>query len=125
MRLLDWQVLPIERDNVAAGLTDFFLKIAGLEGESSATQRRDFLPGETTAVEFNRDQISAPGDPGTGRLTVRAGMRYRVRLSPAQLAQMWARGTLPQFPALLQLVDNNDPSAIFPLLPAIQKVREP
>ena len=108
----------------AASQTDFFLEIEGVEGEYSLTQRGNFLPGENIAINFSRLDIPAPGDPGTGRLTVRAGMRYRVRLRPAQLAQMWARGTLPQFPALLQLVDNNDPSALGVLLPAIMKVRE-
>lgn len=117
-------VFGVELPTAAAG-TDFFLKIEGLEGESSATQRVNFLPGETIAVDFNRDLISAPGDPGTGRLTVRVEMRYRVRLRPAQLAQMWARGTLPQFPATFELRDNSNPIAIGLLIPAIQKVREP
>jgi len=115
-------VFGVELPTAAAG-TDFFLKIEGLEGESSATQRVNFLPGETIAVDFNRDLISAPGDPGTGRLTVRVELRYRVRLRPAQLAQMWAQGTLPQFPATFELRDNSNPSAIGLLLPAVQKIR--
>ncbi len=105
---------------------DFFLKIEGIEGESRSVDVRhlNFLPGQTLVVDFNRDLITAPGDPGTGRLTVWLVVEYRAQVSAAQLAQMCARGTLPQFPASLQLVDNNNPSAIGLLLPAVQKIRD-
>lgn len=101
-----------------------FRSVSGLGAETEVTESRNFRLGETLTFEVNRSQLSAAGDPGTGRLTVRLVVQYRARLSRVQLTQLWRQGALPQFPASLQLVDDNNPSAIGLLLPAVQKIRE-
>ncbi len=109
----------------AAGF-NAFLKFKDNLGEPTSVDVRhlNFRPGQTLVVDFNRDLITEPGDPGTGRLTVWLVVEYRAMLSPVVLGSLWNGRNLPQFPATLQLVDNNNPSAIGLLLPAVQKVRE-
>jgi hypothetical protein len=107
-------------------VSDYFLRIETPDGETRSVDERnlDFLPGQTLTVDFNRDLISEPGEPGTGRLTVWLVADYRAGLSPEQLAQIWSQHTLPQFPASLQLVDTNNSTAPPLPLPAVQIVRD-
>lgn len=112
----------------AAAAGDFFLDLKGIDGESETgvmQGRANFLPGQALTLSFNRDGLAALGDAGTGRLTAQVVVRYRAKVSPAVLAQLWNANTLPQFPGSLQLTDNNHPSAclIGLLLPAVQKSR--
>ena len=109
-----------------AGQTDYFLKIEGIEGKSRSVDERhlSFLPGQTLVVDFNRDLISERGDPVTGGLTVWLVVEYQAEVGSEQLAQIMSQQALPQFPASLQLVDNNNPTVPPLPLPAIQKVRD-
>lgn len=75
-------------------------------------------PGEFRSIDFNRDSLHLAGEPGTGRVQVRAEVRYRF-LSIVDRTQI-----LPgNFPAALELVDNSNGSTTL-MLPAVQKVRE-
>ena len=95
---------------IAARITEIFVK----PGER-------ILPGQTLVLDFNRDLIRVPGDPGTGMLTVWLVAEYRALVSREQLAQMSRQGTVPQFPTSLHLLDNNNSGGL--LLPAVQRVR--
>jgi hypothetical protein len=56
-------------------------------------------PGEIRSVDFNRDAISLAGEPGSGRLQVRAQVRYRSFF-------LVDRTRAIGFPASLELIDN-------------------
>lgn len=56
-------------------------------------------PGEIRSVDFNRDAISLAGEPDSGRLQVRAQVRYRSFF-------LVDRTRAIGFPAALELIDN-------------------
>jgi hypothetical protein len=89
--------------NQAVAASDYFITIKDIKGEASYVRRGTVNPGQTIVAEFNRDQLPAAGDPGTGRLSLATEIRYSLRLTPEQLA---ALGELPQFSVSFEIVDN-------------------
>ena len=77
-------------------------------------------PGEFRSIDFDRDALPVPGDPGSGRLQTRPVVRLTFVRSASQSVEP---------PALLdstEIVDNlTGETTVIPamLLPAVQKVR--
>lgn len=75
-------------------------------------------PGQFRSFDFNRSEMPLAGEPGTGRLQVRA----EIEISSPTFVQADGRAV---FPASLELVDNSTGrTALALLVPAVQAARE-
>jgi hypothetical protein len=95
--------LPLTLANKAVAASDYFITVKGINGEVQSVRKGMVKPGQTIVAEFDRDQLTDAGDPGTGRLGLATEIIYSLQLTPDQLA---ALGELPQFPVSFESVDN-------------------
>ncbi len=80
--------LPLTLANQPVAAIDYFVKIKGVEGESSNVRTGKIKPGRTIVAKFGSDQLPNAGGSPTGSVRFIVEIGYSLQLTPDQMAAL-------------------------------------